>query len=150
MSREDASTAPGPAPDDARAPSAPIKSRLPPIAGPLGSTADTKEAKNGSLEEEVRTLRRVERALRTENPRLAIALLGDLDRVVPGGQLAEERLAASVQARCLLGYGSAVALLEDFVKLHPTSAYLKRVRAACGAETNAVALPETAPSAREP
>lgn len=85
----------------------------------------------GGLSEEVRTLRRVERALRDQNPRLALALLSELDSAVPLGQFGEERLAASIQARCSLGYGSASAEFEEFARLHPGSAYLTRIRQAC-------------------
>lgn len=98
------------------------------------SPAAKGSAEPDPLSEEVRTLRRVERALREHNPRLALALLGDLDRSVPSGQLAEERLAATTQARCALGYGSASALLRDFSKLHPRSPYLARVTKACTSE----------------
>lgn len=90
--------------------SAPIHSAAPP--------EKPEKPESDSLSEEVRTLRRVERALREQNPRLALALLGDLDRAVPSGQFGEERLAASIQARCLLGYGSPWALREEFVHSH--------------------------------
>jgi hypothetical protein len=79
-------------------------------------------------------LRRVERALREQNPRFALALLGELDRAVPNGQLREERLAASTLARCALGSGSPSALLEEFSKRHASSAYLTRIRQACASE----------------
>lgn len=89
---------------------------------------------DSSLNEEVRVMRRVERALRSDNPRLALALLSDLDRAVPRGQLGEERLAASVQARCALGYGSRAELLDGFKRDHPTSPYVNRVKKACEPE----------------
>jgi hypothetical protein len=95
------------------------------------ATHSTPKAEAEALSEEVRTLRRVERALRDQNPRLALALLSELDTSVPSGQFAEERLAASIQARCSLGYGSPSALLEEFAKSHPGSAYLTRIRQAC-------------------
>jgi len=71
-----------------------------PASSPTVATVTAQRPDASSLSEEVRTLRRVERALRDQNPRLALALLGDLDKEVPVGQLGEERLAASVQARC--------------------------------------------------
>jgi len=90
-----------------------------------------------SLEEEVRTLRRVERALRERNPRLALALLSDLDREVPEGQLSEERLAAQTMARCALGYGAPQVLANDFSERYPASAYVSRVQQVCESELNA-------------
>jgi hypothetical protein len=87
-----------------------------------------------SLEAEVRTLRRVERALREQNPRLAFELLGELDRVVPGGELAEERLAAFSIARCALGAGAPTTITREFVKSYPSSVYLARVQQACAVD----------------
>jgi hypothetical protein len=103
-------------------------------APPRGSGSAPEKRASAALDEEVRTLRRVERALREQNPRLALALLDDLDRAVPNGQLGMERFAASTLARCALGYGSRPALLEDFAKRHPASAYLTRIRQECAAK----------------
>jgi hypothetical protein len=100
-------------------------------AGASAAIHSTPKREADALSEEVRTLRRVERALRDQNPRLALALLSELDTSVPSGQFAEERLAASIQARCSLGYGSPSALLEEFARFHPGSAYLTRIRQAC-------------------
>jgi hypothetical protein len=77
-------------------------------------------------------LARVERSLRERNPLLALGLLGELDRDVPGGQLTEERQAARVMAHCALGSESAAKQARDFGKRHPGSAYLPRVEQACG------------------
>lgn len=93
-----------------------------------------------SLQEEVRTLRRVERALRDQNPRLALALLGELEREVPQGQLGEERSAAEMMARCALGFGSPPLLAREFSERFPQSAYAPRVRQVC----------EGSPAARGP
>jgi hypothetical protein len=100
-----------------------------------------------SIEEEVRALRRVERAEREGNPRLALALLDELDQKASPGPLAEERAAASVVARCALGYGSSVALAGDFEQRFPASFYAKRVAQACAAD--AAAAPAE-PSETEP
>ncbi|HWA78589.1 MAG TPA: hypothetical protein VG937_39910 [Polyangiaceae bacterium] len=127
-------------------PREPLARAVPPRANaptPNTSAATAQKPDANSLSEEVRMLRRVERALRDQNPRLALALLGDLDKAVPSGQLGEERLAASIQARCALGYGSPAALLEHFAKLHPASAYLTRIRQACGPQP--AASPSTQP-----
>jgi len=85
-----------------------------------------------SLENEVRALRSVERALRDQRPGLALALLARLDREVPDGRLAEEREATSVIAHCALGDGPlGVDLAGDFAERYPSSAYLGRVRQSC-------------------
>jgi hypothetical protein len=84
-----------------------------------------------SLAAELRALRRVELALRENQPRLALTLLDELDRAVPDGKLSEERLAAFVVARCAIGLGSRGALLREFANSHPDSVYLGRVEQSC-------------------
>jgi hypothetical protein len=89
-----------------------------------------------SLAEEVRALRAVERALREGNPGFALALLRELDRAVPNGQLVEERLATRTIARCATGdVPIGVDLADDFAARHPDSVYGRRVADAC-AETD--------------
>ncbi|MEI9950110.1 MAG: hypothetical protein WDO74_14340 [Pseudomonadota bacterium] len=87
------------------------------------------------LDEEVRQLRRVERAIRESNPRLALVLIEDLDRAIPAGQLLEERRAASLMANCQLGAAGAVATARAFATQHAGSAYLTRVIEICGLES---------------
>ncbi|HKO50545.1 MAG TPA: hypothetical protein VJV79_22635 [Polyangiaceae bacterium] len=87
------------------------------------------------LDEEVRQLRRVERAIRERNPRLALVLLEDLDHAIPAGQLLEERRAASIMANCQLGADAAVANAQAFVANHAGSAYLNRVIEICELES---------------
>ena len=85
-----------------------------------------------SLGQEVRALRAVERALRDADPRLALAILQQLDRDVPQGKLVEERRATSVIARCSAGdVPFGVDLAEDFASDHPESVYLGRVEQSC-------------------
>ena len=86
------------------------------------------------LDEEVRQLRRVERAIRESNPRLALVLLEDLQRELPAGQLLEERRAAAIMANCQLGADAAVADARAFATKHARSAYLTRVIEICGLE----------------
>lgn len=90
-----------------------------------------------SLELETRLLARVERSLRDDNPRLALGLLGELEREVPGGQLEEERQAARVIAHCKLGSESAPKFAADFAARYASSAYRDRIRAACGGTADA-------------
>lgn len=85
-----------------------------------------------SLGQEVRALRAVERALRDGDPRLALALLRQLDRDVPKGKLVEERQATAVIARCSAGdVPFGVNLAEDFAGDYPDSVYLGRVEQSC-------------------
>jgi len=86
------------------------------------------------LDEEVRQLRRVERAIREGNPRLALVLLEEVDQSMPAGQLLEERRAASIMANCQLGSADAVSNARAFAAKHSGSAYLTRVIAICGLE----------------
>lgn len=84
------------------------------------------------IDEELRTLRRVERAQRSGNPRLALALLDELDRDRPRGQLMEERAAARAVAECQSGFGAARSeIAAQFRKQYGSSVYLTRVEAAC-------------------
>jgi hypothetical protein len=84
-----------------------------------------------ALDEEVRTLRRAERAVRERNPRLALVLLEELSQTSKGGRLLEERDAESIVARCMLEPNGAAALGQAFEQAHPESVYLDRVRQSC-------------------
>ena len=89
---------------------------------------------SSALETETRMLVRIERALREQNPRFALGLLGELDREVPGGQLKEERQAARVLAHCQMGSATAAELARDFTARHPGSAYVARINRTCDQE----------------
>ena len=95
------------------------------------------------LQQETRLLTRIERSLRDQNPRLALGLLGELDRTVPQGQLGEERDAARVIAHCQLGSETAEKLAADFSRRHPASAYLARMKETCPVSA---AMPRAAPT----
>jgi len=82
---------------------------------------------------ELRTLRRVERALRDGNARFALSLLDDLEVASAGGGLLEERRAARAVAECAMG-GSASA--GAFAARHPESVYLPRIRQACAGSSS--------------
>ena len=85
-----------------------------------------------ALGQEVRALRAVEHALREDDPRLALAILQQLDRDVPKGKLVEERRATSVIARCAAGdVPFGVDLAADFAGDYPESVYLGRVQQSC-------------------
>src|SRR4030095_1508121 len=100
-----------------------------------GSTSPAPSTR-AELDEELIQMRRVERALRENNPRLALALLGDLQRAVPHGKLGEERYAAEVMAKCGLGIGPPRVLADDFAEKHASSVYYARVMQACRESTD--------------
>jgi hypothetical protein len=125
-----ASAATAPAPIDPPTPAIPRQVPLPNGVTPPGSGSAAAQ-RRATLEDEVRTLRRVERALRDGNPRLARSLLAELDHAVPGGTLVEERRAASVMAACQLDEPTSAKAAADFISLYPTSAYLARLRQTC-------------------
>jgi len=130
---------------------APERAVMPPLPSASKTSAAASAARTRSepvdppaalgLDEEVRQLRRVERAIRERNPRLALVLLEDLDQAIPAGQLLEERRAASIMANCQLGADAAVADARAFVAKHAGSAYLSRVIEICelGSERNSAA-----------
>jgi hypothetical protein len=101
------------------------------VPGNAPATPASAAAEESPLELETRLLVRVERSLREQNPLLALGLLGELDREVPGGQLAEERQAARVMAHCALGSESAAKQAREFGRRHVASAYLPRIEQAC-------------------
>lgn len=84
-----------------------------------------------SLAEEVALLTRAESELHRGRTAKALELLNEHDRRFPGGSLAEERMAARVQALCTLGRmneGSA-----QLAKLKPGSLHTEGARKACAA-----------------
>jgi len=117
--------APAPVADAARAREA-VKRRTATARG--GRPASPAE----SLGPEVRALRAVEHALRDNEPRLALAILQQLDRDIPKGKLNEERRATTVIARCSAGdVPFGINLAEDFASDYPGSVYLERVEQSC-------------------
>jgi hypothetical protein len=122
-------------PPDAQLPAAPVRAALP--ARGSASTPTSSEGSpsaRASADEELRLLRRIQRALADSNPRLALALLTELDRLVPRSQLLEERQAATVVARCQLEDDPAarVSAASAFERRYPESLYSARIRQTCG------------------
>ncbi|MEA2697023.1 MAG: hypothetical protein QOI66_1294 [Myxococcales bacterium] len=109
-----------------------VEERRPPgKAKPAPATA-SRLSPAESLAHEVRALRAVERALRGNQPSLALALLQQLEQAVPDGRLQEERKATSAMARCLAGVVPfGVDLAQDFADAYPRSVYLPRVQQSC-------------------
>jgi hypothetical protein len=83
------------------------------------------------LDEEVRQLRRIERAIRDGNPRLALVIGEDLDRTIPRGQLLLERRAASAMAECQLDVPDARVRAQRFIDQSASNTYAARVREIC-------------------
>jgi hypothetical protein len=141
-------TASSPAAARSAVPTAPSPAALPPareteVTRPAARRRSVVEgitvpaASSDSLAEEVRALRAVERALREGNPGFALALLRELDRAVPNGQLVEERLATRTIARCASGdVPIGVDLADDFAARHPDSVYGRRVADACATDSH--------------
>ncbi|HYQ15375.1 MAG TPA: hypothetical protein VEQ58_06455 [Polyangiaceae bacterium] len=155
------STAPRalPAPVQLAASSAESSEPLPPQAGNAASRLQSRAHAPPELaanvapssipvdaDAELRALRRVERVLREHNPRLAVALLNELDREVPRGKLAEERDAARSIAACELESAASVTArtASEFAERHPGSVYLPRVARACAPQPPAAERNERA------
>jgi hypothetical protein len=122
----------------ASAPSAPASGAAPalrhahPGRTPAEAGAGPALSPTESLNQEMRVLRSVERALRDRQPGLAMALLRELERVVPGGKLAEERAATLTIARCMSGdIPLGIDLGDDFADRFPNSVYFSRVAQSC-------------------
>jgi hypothetical protein len=122
-------------PDDIVEP--PEPKPLPPSSarreGPVSRHAPSRaHAASPGANDELALLRRVERALRAQNPALALALLAELEQRFPDTRLAEEREAAHVIAACGTEEGGARLRAERFLRERGGSVYAERVREACG------------------
>jgi hypothetical protein len=82
---------------------------------------------------ELALLRRAERALRTDNAALALALIGELEEHYPSSSLLEERRAIELMAYCSAGATDAAARAQRFLREYPQSAYAGRIRDLCPA-----------------
>lgn len=83
--------------------------------------------------DELALLRRAERAVRTGNPALALALIGELEERHPRSSLLEERRAIELMAYCRAGATDAGARSQRFLREYPESAYAGRIRELCPA-----------------
>lgn len=83
------------------------------------------------FDEELALLQRVERAIRTKDSALALALLAELDERFPETRLGEERQAARLIADCRLGSPGALQRAQAFMSDRPSSVYSERIQAAC-------------------
>jgi hypothetical protein len=93
--------------------------------------AHAARSKPNPLADELALLRRVERALRNNDPALARALLGELDERFPDSRLGEERSAARRIADCRSSEPGANDRARAFLRDHRTSVYRQRIVLAC-------------------
>lgn len=134
------------APPASAAPPAPSESTDVPAAPPAASDtrraphpadvpprahAARRRAESSPINDELALLRRVERALRNNDPALARALLGELDERFPDSRLGEERSAARRIADCRSGEPGAGDSARAFLREHGASVYRKRIVLAC-------------------
>jgi hypothetical protein len=123
-----ASAVASPAPEPSTAP--PPNSSVAAIAVP--TTAARSAKANDVAMDEVRTIIRAKRALADGHPAEALTALEEHERAFPHGSLAEERDALRVLALCAEGRATeGAAERAAFLRAHPLSAYVDRVRAAC-------------------
>lgn len=85
------------------------------------------------IKAELRSLRRIERALRTNNAKLALVLLDELDASGEPVRLGQERAAARAVATCLVHPESKASVGSSFSEKYPKSVYLPRIEQACDA-----------------
>jgi hypothetical protein len=109
-----------------------------PRVGPVPSSprsASRSAARPGpdSLPEEVRLLSRAEQQMNDGLAGDALKTLAEHERRFPIGSLAEERMAARVQALCALGRtAEAKSDLTRLMRAYPRSPHLERARRVCG------------------
>lgn len=124
-----------PAPVASAAPNVPVPVVVPvpdAIVAPAPSPrARPTAARSDAFERELALLQRAERAIRNQDPALALSLLGELEREHPRAALAEERKAARVMANCQAKEPTASLAAERFLRDAPASVYSDRVRALC-------------------
>jgi hypothetical protein len=92
------------------------------------------DSRSDNLAQEVAILSRAGTELHGGRAQAALAVLDEHQRKFPGGVLAQERMAARVQALCTLGRTKeAQAELARLTRLSPNSPHEARARKACGA-----------------
>jgi hypothetical protein len=102
---------------------------------PLPPPAATPSPASPALDDELALLQRAERAVRADNPALALALIDELEARYPRSTLLEERSAIELLAHCGAGATDARARAARFLRQHPSSLYAGRVRELCPTES---------------
>jgi hypothetical protein len=140
-------TAPEPAAFDPATPSASPSPRVPRSASPKqvaaqsttarpdrASTLSSPEASTAAgRRDELLLLQRAERAVRSNNSALALALIGELEENYPRSVLVEERRAIELMAYCRAGATDGAARAQRFERDHPRSVYAERIAELCRA-----------------
>jgi hypothetical protein len=114
------------------------RSHEPAAASPAVASTQLEPAKPS---DELALLGRADRAVRTEDAALALALIGELDARHPDSKLMEERRAIELLAHCEAGATDAKARSERFLRAHPGSVYGGRIRETCPSIGNGTTLP---------
>jgi hypothetical protein len=126
-------------------PSTPRDRRARPLAPtPRAAAEPAQPDPRQQLEQELLALKRAERALRSDNAELALAVLAELDAQHPRPLLGEERTATRSMASCQANIPGAAAAARTFLDSHPRSVYGDRIRASCQLETGVRNPPGTA------
>jgi hypothetical protein len=99
------------------------------VAAPNPAEARSRRTRD-RLAEEVALLVRAETALRSGKPAVALAVLSEHERKFRDGLLAEERIAARIQALCALGRQAEAD--TQLARLSPKSLHGEQLRGACG------------------
>jgi hypothetical protein len=115
----------------ALAPVAPIEAESRRTEVPPRAHATRRRSEPNPLDDELAVLRRVDRALRNNDPAFARALLGELDERFPDSRLVEERSAARRIADCRLNEPGASDGARAFLREHRASVYRQRIVLAC-------------------
>jgi hypothetical protein len=120
-------SSPPPVPSPSSAPSS-ISEALPPPSPPAIAIAST------TLEAETRLVHAGLAALHGGDAVRALAFFDEHARSYPNGVLAEERDVERIEALCTLGRSDAVRVAAStFLRAHPGSPLVQRVRASCAA-----------------
>ncbi len=127
--------------DPARREAARSPSRASPRPSETPSNVSNEGAPEDELKRELLLLRRAERAVRSNNPDVALALLDELDREHPRAVLAEERTATRVMAACRAGGDRTLENADAFLKAHPRSVYTERIRLLCARDPSEKSAP---------
>jgi hypothetical protein len=109
---------------------------------PRSASRSAARALPDSLPEEVRLLSRAEQQMNGGLAGDALKTLAEHERRFPAGLLAEERMAARVQALCALGRtAEAKNDLTRLTRAYPRSPHLDRARRVCGLDVGSAPSP---------
>jgi hypothetical protein len=84
--------------------------------------------------DELALLQRAERAVRADQPALALALTAELDERYAQSRLLQERHAIALMAACEAAAGDASERAASFLREYPKSVYAPRIRELCLSE----------------